>query len=214
MGQIMRRFVAFLFFGCTVALGFQESQPPRISRLERDVYAIYSQMLANPLTDNPLDNNARYLIADRSDPPFPPEECITAPKEREKAFREVLSDYERRKGKPRKLKPLFTIQKPYLLLNPEEVEAFEATPLATSERRVRDERFRGVTHLFTLSDVYFDNSHALALSAISSWCGNQCGLFQWKVFEKVGTDGWVERPWAMGCFAIADARWPFLAASV
>jgi hypothetical protein len=169
-------------------------------------------MLTNPKTSHGPDDNERYLIADTTAPAHPPEPCITPPKERQNEFREVLSDYERRKGKPRELKPLFAIRKPYLLLNAEEVKAFHADRRITPERRAPDERFRGVTDLFTLSDVYFNDAHTLALTAISTWCGSLCALYQWKVFEKVGTDGWVERQW-VGCITIADARLRFSADS-
>jgi hypothetical protein len=60
--------------------------------------------------------------------------------------------------------------------------------------------------------VYFNSAHTLALTAISTWCGSLCALYQWKVLEKVGTDGWVERQW-VGCISIADARLPFPADS-
>lgn len=211
MGQIMRRFAAVLLFCTTAAPGFQESQAPTIFQPENDVYVIYSRMLTNPKTSHGPDNNERYLIADTTGTASPREPCITPPKERQEEFREVLSDYELRKGKPRELKPLFAIQKPYLLLNAEEVKAFQADRRVTPQRRVADERFRGVTDLFTLSDVYFNHAHTLALTAISTWCGSLCALYQWKVFEK-GTGGWVEQQW-VGCITMADARLPFPADS-
>jgi hypothetical protein len=106
----------------------------------------------------------------------------------------VLADYERRKAKPRELKPTFSIRKPYLLLSADEVRAFEL--------HVPDQRFRGVTDIFTLSDVYFNQRQTLALTAISLWCGELCGLYQWKAFEKLNTGKWEERPWG-GCVTIA-----------
>jgi hypothetical protein len=72
---------------------------------------------------------------------------------------------------------------------------------------VPDERFRGVTDLFTLSDVYFNPARTLALTAISTWCGGLCALYQWNVFEKVGPDRWEERGWVR-CITIAAKRLP------
>jgi hypothetical protein len=128
------------------------------------------------------------------------------PKEYQADFREVLADYELRKGKARELKPSFSIQKPYSLLPADEVIAFmfmkEHRP--TPEPKSPDARFRGVTDLFTLSDVYFNQRHTLALTGIATWCGNLCGSYQWKVFEKLDTGKWEERSWVV-CMTIADA---------
>ena len=73
------------------------------------------------------------------------------------------------------------------------------------EPRATDERFRGVTDVFTLSDVYFNGRQTLALTAIASWCGGLCALYQWRVLEKVAEGKWEERPW-VGCMTIAGAR--------
>jgi hypothetical protein len=66
----------------------------------------------------------------------------------------VLADYELRKAKPRELKPTFSTRKPYLLLGADEVRAFTEILVPILGAKLRDERFRGVTDLFTLSDVY------------------------------------------------------------
>jgi hypothetical protein len=70
-----------------------------------------------------------------------------------------------------------------MLLTDNEVRAF-------SEERMRpfaqqDDRFRGVSDYFTLSDVYFNQGRTLALTALSSWCGGLCAQSQWRVFEKL-----------------------------
>jgi hypothetical protein len=70
-----------------------------------------------------------------------------------------------------------------MLLTDNEVRAF-------SEERMRpfaqqDDRFRGVSDYFTLSDVYFNQGGTLALTALSSWCGGLCAQSQWRVFEKL-----------------------------
>ena len=192
----------------TVAPGFQGQANSPDSERENYVYVIYSLMLTNPQTSHGPDDNERYLIAalTATVPGRPPAPCVLPPKEREADFREVLADYERRKGKPRELKPTFSIPKPYLLLGADEVRAFMEVLVPVPEAKLRDERFRGVTDVFTLSDVYFNQRQTLALTAISSWCGGLCGLYQWRVFEKLNTGKWEERPW-VGCETIAgDSR--------
>jgi hypothetical protein len=186
---------AFLLVVCTiVAPGSQSPAGSPDSEREKDVYAIYSLMMTNPRTSHGPDNNERYLIAATTATHQPTAPCVVPPKELEADFREALADYERRKGKPRELKPTFSIRKPYLLLSADEVRAFQS--------KVPDRRSRGVTDVFTLSDVYFNRRQTLALTAISTWCGDLCGLHQWKVFEKLNTGKWEERTWG-GCVTIA-----------
>jgi hypothetical protein len=119
---------------------------------------------------------------------------VQPPKEREADFAEVLADYDRRKGTQQPLKPQFSIPKPYVLLTEDEVKAFIENAPPRRTQKPPDERFRGVTDLFRLSDVYFNPRLTLALTAISTYCGSLCGLKEWKVFEKV--DGkWEPRQW-------------------
>src|SRR5438876_12413537 len=56
--------------------------------------------------------------------------------------------------------------------------------------------------LFWLGDVYFNQSHTLALTAISTYCGPLCGQTLWKIFEKSSTGQWEERPWVV-CSAVS-----------
>ena len=202
-GKVVLRFGFLTLMISVVAEGFQQDTRSANSVRERDVHAIYSLMLTNPHTSHGPDNNERYLP------------CVLPPKEREADFHEVLLDYERRKVRQRQLKQALSISKPYLLLSADEVKAFmharfprspgEASPEAS-------ERFRGVTDLFTLSDIYFDQQGGLALTAISSWCGWLCGLMQWKVFEKRDSK-WEERHWTT-CVTMAKLEYRPEGASV
>jgi hypothetical protein len=144
-------------------------------------------MLTNPQTSHGADNNERYVIATTTVPGYPKEPCVRPPKDREKELQEVLTDFERRNGTQRLLTRRFSISKPYVLLSEEQIVEF---------RRARDkEQFRGVTDIFRLSDVYFNQRGTLALTFISTSCGDLCGSFQWKVFEKLNDGMWQERDW-------------------
>jgi hypothetical protein len=92
---------------------------------------------------------------------------------------------------------MFSVPKPFVLLTDDEVKAFiEERGMQRTSQKPPDERFRGVTDLFRLTDVYFNPQRTLALTQISTWCGGLCGLREWKVFEKV--DGkWEPRQWVM-----------------
>jgi len=199
----MFRLVQVVLMTGTIAPGFQQQANSTDSEREKDVYAIYSLMLTNPRTSHGPDDNERYLIAQTTAPGNPQEPCVRPPKEREADFREVLAEFEYQKVTPRQLKRALSIQKPYILLSADEVRKFRKTrSLAKNPPRSTDERFRGVTDLFTLSDVYFNQGRTLALTAISSWCGSLCALYQWRVFEKSDAGKWEERQWAT-CMTVA-----------
>jgi hypothetical protein len=200
VGQI--RFAFSLLMICTTAQGFQQNARSVDSDREKDVYAIYSLMLTNPTTSHGPYTSDRYLIAMTTGPGRPAEPCVRPPKEREAEFQEVLADFEIRKAKPLQLTQSFSISKPYVLLSPEEVNDFISARFPRPGRGATDERFRGVSDLITLSDVYFNRSGTLALTAISMFCGGLCGMSQWKVYEKLDSGKWEERRWAT-CMTVA-----------
>lgn len=187
-----------------IAPGFQKEANPADSAREKDVYAIYSLMLSNPNTSHGPYQSERYLIAETTVPGIPEQPCVSPPKERAAEFRDVLVDYERRKSTMRELKPALSIAKPYVLLNANEVSEFiEERSLARPGKTVPNAQFQGVTDLFRLSDVYFNQAGTLALTAISAYCGSLCGFHQWRVFEKRRTGKWEELPWN-ACYTIAE----------
>jgi hypothetical protein len=189
----------------TAALGFQQKTSAADPQPEKDVYAIYSQILTRSETSHGKDDNERYLIEATTAPGYPREPCVRPPKEREAEWREVLADFERRKDTPRQLERAFSIGKSYELLNADEVKEFiEARSVPKIGSRKTNERFHGVTDLFSLSDVYFNRRRTLALTYISTWCGGLCGLMSWKVYEKSDAGEWEERPWVL-CTTMSQA---------
>jgi hypothetical protein len=174
---------------------------------EKDVYDIFSLMLNDPHTGHWADNSARYLISETTGRGMPRDPCVTPPKERGAEYREVLTDFERRKDEPRKLERKLELPKPYLLLSADDVKKFRGLRLTVrlNEPPEVDERFRGVVDLFTLTDVYFNPKGTLALTAIESWCGGLCALWQWKVFEKSESGEWHELQWQV-CTVVSENR--------
>jgi hypothetical protein len=181
----MVRFLCFLLTIGMLAHG---------SEREKDVYAIYSLMLTNPDTSFGEDTNERYLIAAVTIAPPRQQPCVRPPEEREPDFREVLADYERRKTTPRLLTRRLSIPKPYELLSESDVKAFEQER-AVPGTQVPDAKFRGVRNLFYVTEVYFNKRRTMALTRIYTLCGNMCAMDQWKVFEKLDSGQWQERPW-------------------
>jgi hypothetical protein len=62
---------------------------------------------------------------------------VGPPKEREAEYREVLADFERRKGAERRLERKFEIAKPYILLKAEEADQFQSGGCLAGARRIR-----------------------------------------------------------------------------
>jgi hypothetical protein len=191
----------------TYAFCFQQTPDPPADK-EKDVYDIYSLLLDHPKTSHGPDNNPRILIAGTTVPGVPSEPCVRPPKGREAEFQEVLADFQARSATQRKLRPAFSLAKPYFLLGSEEVSAFEKDHMGIRELgSARNPQFEGVADLFRLSDVYFNHRRTLALTAVASWCGGLCGLMRWVALEKQKDGGWQELPW-ISCSAIAATPSP------
>ncbi len=196
--------ISALFAVSTIVPAVSQTGASESSAREQDVYAIYSQMLTNLTTSHGANTNERYLIMAATVPGTPGDPCIEPPADRAADFREVLSDFERRKDNPpRKLKREFTITKTYVLVSAEQVKKFvKSRRSSLKDDESSSDEFRGVTDLIQLSDVYFNPSRTLALSAISTWCGSLCARYEWKVFEKRPDGSWQELPW-VSCITVS-----------
>jgi len=207
----MLRLASLLLVIFTTAPAFQQEVNRADPEREKDVYAIYSLLLTNPRTSHGADDNKRYLIAAMTAPGVPHWPCVRPPKEREADrgadFREALEDFTLREGMQRQLSPRLMLPKPYVLLSADEVRAFQEARSLKKPPGSADGRFGDVTDLFTLSDVYFNRRRTLALTAISSWCGNLCALYQWKVFERSAGGAWRDTQWN-ACLAMAESLRP------
>jgi len=208
------RLTSALIILSALPYGVSQTVDSTESERDKDTYAIYSMVLAHLETSHGPDDNERYLIeATTSASGLPEEPCVNPPKEREADFREVLLDYERRKATPRRLKPVFSISKPFALLSVSEAREFMKERSSTSNGNVASNpQFQGVSDLVTLSDVYFNQDRTLALAGISLWCGNLCGLYEWKVLERLATGKWQELKWVT-CITVSreseSVRSPF-----
>jgi hypothetical protein len=180
-------------------------QAPDAER-EKDVYAIYSLMMTNPVTSHGPGGNQRLLIADVTMPGEPEGPCVKPPKERFADFQLVMEYFEVRKGTQRRLERKLSIETAYEYLSVDEVEQFQQERFPKKPGTTRSQRFRGIIDVFTFSDVYFNPSRTLALTAMSSWCGGRCALYRWMVFEKNSAGTWEERPKWISCTLISFLR--------
>ena len=160
--------------------------------------------MTNPATSHGPSTDDVYLIAEMTRPVVPAEPCVRVPIQYEAAYQEILDEYHRRKDKPAKLERALNITKPYELLNADDVGEYVA--IHSGYLRIPDpnpkELLRKAQELFWLGDVYFNQSHKLALTAISTYCGGLCGHMLWKIFEKSSAGQWEARP-SVACSAIA-----------
>lgn len=171
--------------------------------MEKDVYEIYSRMLSDAEKAEGSNTNPRLLIEATTGSAYLEETCIHPPSGFKERYGEILSDFQQRQETPRTLRRAFSSGKPYVLLGKDAAYRFRMRSPTNEEA----EAFSGVIDLFTLSDVYFDQKRTLALVGISSWCGNVCGMHQWKLFAKQADATWNELPGA-ACSTIARTARP------
>jgi hypothetical protein len=202
----MLRCSVILILGCATAGAFlQETSATADSQRRADVYAIYSLMMTDPTTSHGHDNNEIYLIRDTTVPGAPREPCVRVPPRYMHDFDEVFADYNRRKDTPATLQRALTIAKSYELLNSDEIKEFiDSHRNRPGPRTKPKELFQRATDLFGLTDVFFNQSRTLALTGISIYCGDLCGSYTWKVFEK-NRGHWEERPW-ITCSMMSSVR--------
>jgi hypothetical protein len=203
MYRLIQLCLMIVFVVGTISISAQQDRFITEGDRRSDIYTIYSLMMTNPATSHGSDNNEVYLIAEMTQAGYPPEPCVRVPQEHERAYREILDEYNRHKDKPVKLERAFNITKPYQLLNADEVRQFvEIHSLRRTPYANPNELFQKTTDLFHVGDVYFDQSHTLALTSVSTYCGSTCGSSMWKIFEKTSDMRWEERPW-VSCRTIA-----------
>jgi hypothetical protein len=198
----LRRCGCLLLLAAGSAFPSQQEPAAADADRERDVYTIYSLLMTNPRTSHGPDNNQLYLIQAETGPGIPTPPCVAPPPDRIAEFQQVLADYESRGSTPKLLKRALTLAKPYVLASAGQVKAFREDRFLPKPGQQREEQFRGVQDVFTLSEVYFNPGRTLAMTAMSSWCGSLCGLWEWRVFEKTTLGNWEERPW-VHCSTIA-----------
>jgi len=85
----MLRFACSWVIGGVAANAFQPQAGSADPEQEKDVYAIYSLMLTNPITSHGVDNNERRLIAMNTKPPSMQLSCMRSPKTRKQSSAHV-----------------------------------------------------------------------------------------------------------------------------
>src|SRR5262249_23088203 len=125
------------------------------------------------------------------------------PPEYQQAYRELLNEYDERSDKPVKLERAFNITKSDQLLDADEVKEFLAIhSLRRTPYPNPNELFQKTSDLFTLSDVYFNQSRTRTDCSFQPFVAVCVEALRERYFRKLQRGRWEERPWAF-CRTIA-----------
>lgn len=178
--------------------GGRTAGPTALERLA-DSYAIYSLLMPGEIfAKMDSSQNRQWAIAQMTinaediNPALAPEAALSAPENHPERFREAVADYNIKKFQRSALTRNFSLDRPYKLLTPAEVEelrSLRSTPMANSSLQAKYSGYPGITYF---SRVYFDSAGSAALVYMLDWCGNLCAQAEWIYLEK--RDGsWVRR---------------------
>ena len=176
---------------------FQQDRTPVA---DSDRNAIYSWVI-----DHLTNQEKLVLIAPETEPgEYPYEGCLEVPRDRATDFREIRSDFDRRKNTTREFPRSLSTSKAYVILDPTVAkEVILKSPLLSESPIIR-ERYPGAEHLLIFSDAYFNQKRSVALVHVNWWCGGLCGRPTWIAFEKGGDGVWQMRPWARSCIVVVE----------
>jgi hypothetical protein len=162
------------------------NSPPIVANRAADSYAIYST-IANPSSsrEQPVAIAYTTVSIDDMQPATEPDSELLPPPGSERAFQEALQDFRARRQQRVQLQRRLKLDRPYELLNAEQVAEFRKTPA-------------GYTSLTLFSEVYFNSTQTAALVYIDNLCANPCGDGRWIYLEK--RDG----QWVRSISSIAD----------
>ena len=184
-----------------------------------DSYDLYSRLMPVGELGNPGWPHDLYLMADTTTSPVsydepcfvkmdpdkgPPGEAnwenphiaISAPKEREHDFAEVLEDFDKHCHERIRLTPeLMKTKVPLRMLTENEAKEFYSTRSDPKAPESLKEKYKGAPGLSSFSQVFFNKNHTLALVYAQGWCGNLCAQMFWGVFERMPDGTWKSQPW-------------------
>lgn len=173
--------------------------------IKRDVYAIYSRLISSP-DDIYLIDGMTLTESEGFGPPFRARSsgdllsCVRAPQEDAAGFDEARADFGLRKDMPVVLERQFILNRPYQLLNRDEVmtflqDALKSTPQVVPPGGIPpnpNPLFPRAKRVFRLSDVYFNKDRTLAFTYISVMTTAADGMGGWKIFKKPRNADWQE----------------------
>ena len=187
-----------LFCVVSTSLAWAQTKPAPVApdRLP-DSYQIYSLLMPGQVFTD-MDSGQPWAISDTTineddmNPKLAPEATLQPPDDNPHAFHEAVTDYNQRKKERLVLTRRFKLDRPYVLMGPEDTAQLRATQTsmtATSAMRSAYGNYLGITYF---SEVYFNVAQTAALVYILDWCGNLCSQSEWVYLEKQnGT--WVRR---------------------
>jgi hypothetical protein len=194
---MLKRF-SWLLLAATTTLAQTKPAPPPPDRLP-DSYLIYSLLMPGQVfTDMDSGQGKPWAISgvtvneDDLNPKLAPEATLQPPDDNPRGFHEAVMDYNQRKKERMPLTRRLKVDRPYILLTPNDAAQFKASRVSvdsTSDMQDTYADYLGITYF---SEVYFNTAQTSALVYILDWCGNLCSQAEWVYLEKQnGT--WVRR---------------------
>lgn len=164
-----------------------------------DTYAIYSLLMPGvPFQDMSTTQAQHFAIAgttvsiEQMNPAVPPDGQLQAPPNNPQAFHEAVQDFHTRRYERIQLENQLTLDRPYTLLNPDDVAELRQTLAGIDPGSQLQDKWAGYPGITYFSEVYFNSAHTAALVYMNNFCANLCANGQWIYLEKNGSQ-WVRR---------------------
>ena len=156
-----------------------------------DSYAIYSLLMPGKLFEHIASESAtRWAVAQKTvgfadiNPRIDPRGALKPPPGDEEAFHQAVADFERLQDTTYRLRPRLHLDRPYDLLDPDQVRDLRHAKSGLdpgSRLQARYAAYPGVTFF---SAVYFSDDQKAALVYVNDWCGVLCAQAQWVFLQK------------------------------
>jgi hypothetical protein len=152
----------------------QDSLPAADPDRDNDVQVIYSGVI-----DHSPNQDKLYLIApETSQRDYPRDNCLEVPPDHTADFREIRSDFDRRKNTVHAVPKSLSTPKPYVIVDPNVSKELMGSA-SLSELPIVREHFPGAQHLVLFSDVSFNQKRTVALVHVDFW---------WRLVQPLNVD--------------------------
>jgi hypothetical protein len=179
---------------------YPDAQPKDLKALD-DVYAVYSEVFSDlgstTVGVNGYSNRGKVLLINGRTRVLRPEyedleKCLDPDEQYKERFKEIVADYRAHWKKHGHLKPQLAVGRPYKLLSTFDAMQYVAKTLPWDKvakevgqpTGVNAQVFNENNGMLSVSRVFFDRHHTLALFYLVEWCGSLCGHGEWQLLAK------------------------------